>query len=319
MEFIYYHNIIVLLEKSHEVTQISAAALPSLRARACRLMVCALGAAMLALTGCGKACAQPVSVTLSRYYPGTGLRTVDVTVNGHASSFILDTGAGATVLTPQEIRYAGCRPFGKVTQFRAQGGRIISSRCGPVTLGIGAYRVDRDVQVLDLSKLLGKAPPVGGILGLASFRDQAVTLDLAHDRLVIETRRSLARRIRGMRPVRIRITRDQAGAVVPFIEARARTGTLWLEVDSGNAGPVFLAPHAERQLGIAIPARGKRRLGIDVIGLGRVPVTAATRDLIFDGEVDPAFLRQMVLTLDLGHDRAWAKLNGPGGTLYTPH
>lgn len=297
----------------------SAAALPSFHARPSRLMACALGVVILALAGCASSRTQPISLTLNRYYPGTGLRTVDVTVNGHAGPFILDTGAGATVLTPQEIRYAGCKPFGKVTQFRAQGGRITSSRCGPVTLEIGAYRVDRDVQVLDLASLLGKAPPVGGILGLASFQGQAVTLDLAHDRLIIETRRSLARRIRGMRPVRIRITRDQAGAVVPFIEARARTGTLWLEVDSGNAGPVFFAPHAEGQLGIEIPARGKRQLGIDVIGLGRVPVTAATRDLIFDGEVDPAFLRQMVLTLDLEHDRAWARLNGPGGNLYTPH
>ncbi len=295
------------------------AATPASHARASRLVLCVFGAAILALTACCSARAQPIRLTLRRYYPGTGLRTVDVTVNGHASPFIFDTGAGATVLTPQEIRYAGCKPFGKVTQFRAQGGKITSSRCGPVKLDIGAYRVDRDVQVFDLASLLGKAPPVGGILGLASFRGQAVTLDLAHDRLIVETRRSLARRVRGMRPVRIRITRDPAGAVVPFIEARARTGTLWLEVDSGNAGPVFLAPHAERQLGISIPVRGKRRLDIDVIGLGRVPVTAATRDLIFDGEVDPAFLRQMVLTLDLGHDRAWARLNGPGRNIHTDH
>ncbi|HET9106838.1 MAG TPA: hypothetical protein VFN79_06570 [Steroidobacteraceae bacterium] len=97
----------------------------------------------------------------------------------------------------------------------------------------------------------------------------------------------------------------------PFIEARARTGTLWLEVDSGNNGPVFLAPHAQRQLAITIPARGRRELDLDVIGLGRVPVTAASRGMIFDGELDPAFLRRILLTIDLRRDRAWARLDRP--------
>jgi hypothetical protein len=280
-------------------------------ARASQLARCALGAAILGLSAWGSAAAHPVRLTLSRYVAGTGLRTVAVGVNGHDSRFIFDTGAGATVLTTQEIRYAGCKPFGKVTEFRAQGGQVTSSRCGPVMLDIGGYRVDREVQVLDLSKLLGKAPPVGGILGLASFRDRAITLDLAHDRLTIESARSLARRIRDMHPLRVRITRDQAGALVPFIETRARTGTLWVEVDSGNDGPVFLAPHAQRQLAITIRPGGRRALDLDVIGLGPVPVTAATRGLIFDGELDPAFLRQIVLTLDLRHDRAWARLNRP--------
>src|SRR6185437_3243318 len=200
-----------------------------------------LAAALLALIVCGAAGAQPIELTLSPY-ANSDLRTVVVTVNGHESPFIFDTGAGDTVLTPEETRYAGCIPFVQVTGFRATGGLVTSSRCGPVMLQIGGYRVDREVVEFDLLKLLRKAPPVGGILGLASFEGQAVTLDLAHDRVTIETRASLARRIRSMRPINVRITVDASGAVVPFIEARAKTGTLWLEVDSGNDGPVFLAP-----------------------------------------------------------------------------
>lgn len=269
-----------------------------------------LAAALLALIVCGAAGAQPIELTLSPY-ANSDLRTVVVTVNGHESPFIFDTGAGDTVLTPEETRYAGCIPFGQVTGFRATGGLVTSSRCGPVMLQIGGYRVDREVVEFDLLKLLGKAPPVGGILGLASFEGQAVTLDLAHDRVTIETRASLARRIRSMRPINVRITVDASGAVVPFIEARAKTGTLWLEVDSGNDGPVFLAPHAQEQLGVSIPVHATRPLDLDVIGLGRVPVEAASRNLIYDGQLDPAFLRRMELTLDLAHDRAWARLDTP--------
>jgi hypothetical protein len=283
---------------------------PHRQLRAPRLTAWAFGAALLALTACGTAGARPIHLTLSPY-ANSDLRTVVVTVNGRKSPFIFDTGAGDTVLTPEETRYAGCTPFGQVTGFRATGGQVTSSRCGPVMLQIGDYRVDREVLEFDLLKLLGKAPPVGGILGLASFDGQAVTIDLAHDRVTIETRRSLARRIRDMRPVKVRVTVDASGAVVPFIEARAKTGTLWLEVDSGNDGPVFLAPHAQRQLGISIPEHATRPLDLDVVGLGRVPVTAASRSLIYDGQLDPAFLRQIELTIDLQHDRAWARFDTP--------
>ncbi|MGH8291035.1 MAG: retropepsin-like aspartic protease [Steroidobacteraceae bacterium] len=197
------------------------ALVPHLPWRASRFSVCAFGAAFLALAVCHRAEARPIQLALNAH-ANTDLRTVEVTVNGHESPFIFDTGAGATVLTPEEIRYAGCTPFGKVTDFRAQGGRVTMWRCGPVSLEIGDYRVEREVEEFDLRKLLGNAPPVGGIVGLASFDGRAVTLDLAHDRVTIETRRSLARRIRGMRPIKIRITRDAGGAVVPFIEDRAK-------------------------------------------------------------------------------------------------
>jgi hypothetical protein len=268
------------------------------------------GAAIMTLA-CHQAGAQAVQLTLEPY-ANTDLRTTEVTVNGHESPFIFDTGAGLTILTPEQARFAGCTPFGLDTGFRADGGKVTSSRCGPLTLEIGRYRVDREVAEFDLLKLLGKgAPPVGGIVGLASFEGHALTIDLLHDRVTIETPRSLAHRIGGMHPVNVRIVRGAGGDVVPFIEVRAKTGTLWMEVDSGNNGPVFLAPHAQQQLGISIAAHGKRQLDLDVIGLGPVPVTAASRDLIYDGQLDPAFLRQIQLTVDIEHGRAWASFNEP--------
>jgi hypothetical protein len=272
--------------------------------------VLAAGAAITALA-CHQAGALAVRLTLEPY-ANTDLCTTRVTVNGHGSPFIFDTGAGLTILTPEQARFAGCTPFGLDTGFRADGGKVTSSRCGPVTLEIGRYRVDREVAEFDLLKLLGKgAPPVGGIVGLASFEGHAVTLDLLHDRVTIETARSLAHRIGGMHPVNVRIVRGAGGDVVPFIEVRAKTGTLWMEVDSGNNGPVFLAPHAQQQLGISIAAHDKRQLDLDVIGLGPVPVTVASRDLIYDGQLDPAFLRQIQLTVDIEHGRAWASFNRP--------
>jgi Aspartyl protease len=263
---------------------------------------------LLFCAACVPPAAQPVALPL-RPYATTALRTVNVTVGGRQTPFIFDTGAGFTVIDTTELAAAGCAPFGRVTGFRADGHRITMSRCGPVTLGMGRYAVTGEVGILDLGSLLGNgAPPVGGLIGMASFAGRAVTLDLAHDRVTVETAASLARRIRGMHPVNVRLVRGAGGDLVPFIEVRARTGTLWLEIDSGNNGPVFLSPVAQGQLGIRIPPGGQDSLMLDVVGLGPVPVVARTRDMIYDGQLDPPFLRQMRLTVDFATSRAWAVL-----------
>lgn len=249
---------------------------------------------------------NPVDISLQPY-AGTALRTVIVTIGDSSRSFILDTGAGFTVITPDETVAAGCTPFGRVVGFRADGQQLAMQRCGPARLHIGGYDAVGEVGVFDLKALLGPgAPPTGGLVGLASFGDRAVTLDFGHDCLTVETPRSLAARVRSMRPIHVRLARGAGGDVVPFIEVRADTGTLWLEVDSGNNGPVFLAPHALRQLGLTIPNGKRTATSLDVIGLGPVPISAAQREMVFDGQLDPAFLDQIVLTIDLGQRRAWA-------------
>ncbi len=240
-------------------------------------------------------------------YAGTDLRTVTAVLGDSARQFIFDTGAGFTVITPGETAAAGCAPFGRIVGFRADGGQIALRRCGPVRLHIGGYAVTGEVGVFDLDSLLGKgAPPVGGLIGLESFGGRAITLDLAHGRVIVETPASLAARVRAMHPIHVRLARGPGGDVDPFIEARADTGTVWLEVDSGNNGPVFLAPQALQQLGLRV-AKGKRaETSLDVIGLGPVPATVARRGMVYDGQLDPAFLRRIVLTIDLATGRAWA-------------
>ncbi|MGH7690647.1 MAG: aspartyl protease family protein, partial [Gemmatimonadaceae bacterium] len=140
----------------------------------------------------------PLTIAL-RPYAGTALRTVDVVVGQHTRPFLFDTGAGFTVLTPDAVADAGCTPFGEVVGFRADGQRLNMQRCGPVPLRLGGYETTEEIGVFDLNALLGKdAPPVGGLVGLSSFGGRAITLDLAHDRVTVETPRSLADRVAGM-------------------------------------------------------------------------------------------------------------------------
>jgi hypothetical protein len=245
-----------------------------------------------------------VELPLAAYV--AGLRTIGVRVVDETMPFLLDTGGGFTVLTPEVARAAGCIPFGRVTGFRSSGERLDFPRCGPVTLKLASLIVRTEAAILDLAPLLKGAPLVGGIISLHTLQGRAVTLDLKANRLIMETSTSLARRIRGASEVPVRASRQAGGAALDlFLEARTPHGSIWLELDSGNAGPVLISPHAMAQLGVSLSPEHPRQIALDVPSLGSIPVDAVLKDLIYDGLLNAAFLELVVLTVDLTSERAW--------------
>lgn len=246
----------------------------------------------------------PVDLVLRPYI--ATLRTVAVTVGNETLPFLFDTGGGFTVLTPEVARGAGCTPFGRLSGFRSSGERLDLPRCGPVKLVVGDVPLVGEVAVLDVMRLLEGAPTVGGILSLQSLEGRAFTLDLAGNRLVLESPGSLATRTAGRPPVAVRLSRQAGGAALDlFLEVVSPGGSLWLELDSGNAGPVLLSPHALTQLGLAIKGEEPQRVTLDVRGLGPTAVDAVTRDLIYDGLLNARFLESVVISVDLASGRAW--------------
>ncbi len=265
-----------------------------------------LALAGLLLTAPGEARQAPViELPLSPYV--ANLRTVLVTIGNQTAPFVFDTGGGFTVFTPEFARAMECAPFGRVTGFRSSGERIDMARCGPVTLKLGPKEFSGEVGIFDLMSLLKGAPPVSGIIALETLRATPFTLDLAGGRLVFETPQSLAQRVKGMSAVSVRASRQGGGAALDlFLEVTAPRGPLWLEIDSGNVGPVLLSPHAITQLRLGPTGERPRKVTLDVRGLGPVPVEVETKDLIYDGLLNAAFLEGVVFTVDLATGRAWA-------------
>jgi hypothetical protein len=111
-----------------------------------------------------------------------------------------------------------------------------------------------------------------------------------------------------MKPLSVRLSRQAGGAAIDlFVEVEAKTGTIWLELDSGNNGPVLLSKHAVSQLGLDT-AQNNLSVTLNIIGLGPVKTEAVVRDTIYDGLLNAKFLEETVLTLDLSAAKAWAKL-----------
>ncbi|HSN86086.1 MAG TPA: hypothetical protein VL025_04975 [Thermoanaerobaculia bacterium] len=260
-----------------------------------------------------RAAVSPTVLTLEPYF--ANLKTVNVRVGGETLPFLFDTGGGVSLITPDVAKVAGCEPFGRLTGFRASGERLDAQRCGPIELSLGAADpvvLHGEVAFFDLASIMRGAPPVGGVIALSSLDGRAFTLDLGGERLVIETPESLADRVRTMSPLTVRASRQAGGASLDLLLAvRTPQGPLWLEIDSGNAGPVQLSPHALRQLGAGIPKGAPEKISLDVLGLGPMEVGAVEKDLIYDGLLNAEFLKKLVLTVDLGSLRAWAAVQSP--------
>jgi len=106
-----------------------------------RSIACAAFVA-LTLSGCATSAASPPSQPATaaateiplRTLIGSRLITVDVEIGGKTLTFLLDTGGGVTIVSPETAALAGCTPFGRATGFRWNGERLDLPRCRSVPM-----------------------------------------------------------------------------------------------------------------------------------------------------------------------------------------
>jgi hypothetical protein len=277
------------------------------------LLAAALGAAGPAPVAPPAAADSPVVIPL-HHYRGW-LRTVRVRVGADTLDFLFDTGGGVNVVSPAVAEKLGCTPAGRSVGFRMTGEQLSGPVCADVELGVGPLRVRGEAGVGDMMRFMGKdAPPIHGMISLRAFAGRAVTLDLAHDRLVVETPASLAQRTAGMTPLPVRLATGPSGAeLTAFVGMRVGDAPLWLEWDSGHQARTFLARHAARLLGVA---DGAESAEVEM-PLGDAPPTLVpvqVKDVIHDGILNAGTLNRAVWTLDLASARMWVS---PLNTLLT--
>lgn len=266
---------------------------------------------LAALNACSSYVAQPAAsprvIPLSEYV--ASLRTVEAVVAGSPQRFLFDTGGGGTLLTPNVAAAAGCAAFGQFVGFRHDGTKLTLPRCGPVAMSFGGLPPRRlEAAIFDLMSLLEGAPEVGGVAALSTFEGETLTLDWQAGTLTVETAASQRERIRGMKPLRVRASRQASGAALDLMVAiEGEHGTLWFELDSGSVAPVLVAPHAAKELGLALSTSEPRKVSFPIVGLGSIELPALEKEMIYDGLLNIEFLKQVVITLDLKHIAAWGQ------------
>lgn len=244
--------------------------------------------------GAPSARAEPLALSP---YVGNFL-TVEVEIQGQRARLLFDSGAGVTSVTPAFAMRIGCTPHGAIAGFRMSGERVVFQKCADVAVSASGRRTVREIGVFDISSLLpAEWPPIDGVMGLDVFDGAEITLSLADHELSVGRRRG-----RGWQEGEVRVQREMGGmGVSGFARVEARTGSLWMLLDSGNVGPTLLSTGALSQLGTSAPPSS-----LSVTGVGPHAVDSASLETsIYDGNLGWAFMHEFEIALDLRRNRIW--------------
>ena len=227
------------------------------------------------------------------------LKTVRVSAAGRPLLMLLDTGGGATLITPDVARQVGCAPFGRDVGHRMTGEAVEFQRCESLTLSSGAWqRRLEPVAVFDIGRLLPpELPRLDGVVALDAFEGEVVTLDWAAGTLTVHAAADAAAAVeRTGVPVRI-ATGDGGRFYSALLPVAASRGDLWFLLDSGNIRGTLVARHVARDARLKIAENGDAALKVGA----RPPVSLRTEtaDLEIDGALGAAWLLLGPVTLDL--------------------
>jgi len=252
---------------------------------------------------------------------------VPAVAGGIERRFVLDTGIGPTLLTPELCAAAGGQETGdRFTGPRMSGQEIVLPLARVPSLRFDTLeRRELEVGVFDLRDGL---PPeladIGGFLSLAFFDTHPFTVDYPQETVALETDETLAARLREGVAVDVELARDgpSLDAFLPLALPGGRT--ISAEVDMGSDSLV-LDERFAAEVGVDLEAPDVRRVeGTDETG-GAFRRTFATLDgsvqpsgapalaqerpeamfqrIVHDGLVGDSFLRRQAVTYDLGRSR----------------
>ena len=254
--------------------------------------------------------AGPEEPTVIELQPYVGrLVTVTGRLNGDSLRLLFDSGGGETLLAPWVADDIPCEPAGRSVGFRMSGERVEWPLCHDVSLELARETVvDSAVGIWDVMAILPDGlPRLDGIISLETFRDRQLIVNLAESRLELHSEGTFRERVRTMTPVPMRVATGNDGShLTVFLEGRP-AGTdqsVWLLLDSGNLAETLLAPHV----------RDDSTSDVTFVFSDSLSVTAPARtaDIIYDGALSEALLRQLVVALDLVRGQAWIAPASPG-------
>jgi hypothetical protein len=257
-----------------------------------------------ALSGAQGSIEKPQLIKLARFRKA--LWTVHVTVNGKPGEFLLDTGGGNTLLSPDFAASLNCKFWGRTTGYNMFGKRADGPHCDNVQIKAGDVALTPvSVGTIDFGDRFAGDKTPDGLLSLDAFDLKVITLDQIAGTLVIETPSSLARRTKGMHELPFRVSREcSARCLSVFVGVPTSEGMTWLILDSGAGGVSLIAKEYAGVFGLD-PARKEQRLKYNIAPGVPVDSPAIVTDMIMDGNLGQPFMSQYIITMDLARSRLW--------------
>jgi hypothetical protein len=195
-------------------------------------------------------------------------------------SFILDTGAGLSVLSQSLVDKLGGKRAGQFTGFRMTGERLDVQLYTIPELRVGTImRKSALVGAWDgLDKL-----HIDGIISLNFFRDQPITLNFEHKQLIFETPASLAQRRDSGRAVPVRLDDQRGISLELFAPFLVGSHSAECEVDTGSQGYTIQLRYMEL-LGLNKEGSNVKKFEhTSILGAKETRYTAALPSLALEG------------------------------------
>lgn len=247
---------------------------------------------------------------LTLYASSAGIETIKATVDGQEGTYLFDSGIGTSGVTPAVAAAIGCKPWGKITGFRATGERLDVPRCNSSTVKIGAFATTLpQLSVFDLARFMGPGSAgLAGAIGLDVFVGRTVTLDVANHQLAIEDAASLEAIRKTAVEVPIRLVRVAEGAALTVdIGVPTLSGMAWMELDTGNYGASMVDRSIASAFGLNVSETKLQQWTVPLSDRLKLSGPVIVRDLILDGNLGRDVLRRWQVTLDLANGRGWIR------------
>ncbi|MDO6389678.1 aspartyl protease family protein [Pontibacter sp. BT731] len=239
------------------------------------------------------------------------LKQVDVTVQGQTYNFLFDTGGGQTFISPEVARKLGRTVYGRGTGYRMRGEQFSYQKMDSVALQVADVSFPvATVGVWDVMSVLPKElPKVDGVLSLKTFRDKVLTIDVAANRLTLETTASLRRQRSRLTPIKSRFASGLDGSELTILLEVPRKGhSYWFLFDTGNIRELLLSHHTAAEWGLQDDTTSQRiALNPIAIQLGnrKLVSPAAAESILYDGVLNYGMIRQGRFTIDFKTKEVW--------------
>jgi len=246
----------------------------------------------------------PQVIKLQRFRKA--LWKVHVNVKGKQGDFLLDTGGGVTLLTEEFSKGIECEFWGRTTGFNMFGKRSEGPHCDNVQIMAGDVALTPvNVGKIDFKgQFAGDVAP-DGLLSLDAFDGKIITLDQKAGTLTIETPKSLVSRVKKMKELPFRISREcSARCLSAFLGVPTAKGMTWLILDSGAGGVSLISKDHAQLFGLDPNAKEQQ---LKFAAAPDVPINSPVlvTDMIMDGNLGQPFMSQYVMSFDLVHGRLW--------------
>jgi hypothetical protein len=246
------------------------------------------------------------TIQLSTYVGN--LKKLAVRINAHPYSFLFDTGGGETFISSEIVKAIGGHAYGNVLGLRMSGEKVYSKKCDSVTLEMGNRTFfHSSIGVWDIMNVLPEGlPKLDGIISLKTFANSILTIDLAANRLVVETAGSAAEKIKQMKKLEpLSANGASAQELLLFIPI-VQQHPYWFLFDSGNLDDITLSPTTAKEWGIDTALLSRTTLAIPFAGKN-INAGIIVKDIIYDGAVNFAFIRQAVYLVNCKSREVWVQ------------